>query len=61
MLCMQGRLQKEKNRKLHKQLTAMREERAEAEKATMSDALTHVNTQTPFSIYPANLPEGIRR
>lgn len=61
LLCTQGRLQKEKNRKLHKELTAMREERAEAEKATMSDALTHVSTQTPFSIHPADLSEGIRR
>ena len=53
-------MQKEKNRKLHKQLVAMREERAEAEKATMSDALTHVSSETSFSIYPAELSEGIR-
>ena len=50
VLCTQGRMQKEKNRKLHKQLVAMREERAEAEKATMSDALTHVSTERSFSI-----------
>jgi hypothetical protein len=44
----QGRLQREKNRKLHKQLATMKEERAEAEKATMSDALTHVSTANTF-------------
>ena len=47
---------------LREQLAAMREERAEAEKATMSlsDALTYVNTHTPLSIHPTNPPEDIR-
>ena len=39
----------------------MREERAEAEKATMSDALTHVSIQRYFSVHPADLSEGVRR
>ncbi|KIM39679.1 hypothetical protein M413DRAFT_447137 [Hebeloma cylindrosporum] len=52
-----GRVQKDKNRKLQKQLAAMREERAEAERATMSDALTH-EYDGDFSGHEASRPQS---